>query len=587
MKKKRLTAVAVALVIILSCGFSAFALSSLGIGDVISIIDGIDFGLFPSYNETAWNNLSIDEKRSAFHVPIKALKGSPHLDDDFLNSSQSYNYYCSLIRVGNSADFITAPISTMYGEIMLERAGQADFGLGYFSNGHSDGKFSDGTVADTLNDEFLDYYQNEPFTGNSSSPQFEFSNGYYLVFEYVTNDSGCYTHKLDGVTHTKYGYKPRFLLYDDTGTMIEVYNPPSYSNSYICNKRDDIPFFDITFTENGKYYYYYYGDFWDCPPTASKSSLYDIPYYSKYGTPTEKTDDIFAVGINDNGDQIDIQLNSDGVTYEGDTYSIDNSDHSVTINGDKYYITINPSDVDPDYYQKFLDDTLQKYFDNYKPPELTFDPTDIITSLNSIFDSLESFRTDFYTKIRSISNNLVDGFNTLISQLSKISKKLDNILSQLKDINKTLDEITTEQEEQNNLAWLELISSFKSKVGWASLDQSISNISTAFFGKREYSFTPSGVVAVDIVTSEGSVSSSMPSLYFEYDGVKYDIFTCLGSLGSGIDTIKAFISVFLWVGFIISVYRSLPSILGGVSSFEDHSNNVIVDKSTGEIKRGA
>ncbi|MGN0551576.1 MAG: hypothetical protein ACI4I4_07020, partial [Acutalibacteraceae bacterium] len=538
-------------------------------------------GDFPDYSYSDWENMSTFERRKALEAPVIKYGGTPHFTDDFLSDTKtSHNIYEGFVNGYSLAGGIIPNIAS---SISLESLGQADLRLGFYNSDVP----SDGTAADTLNDEFLDYYQNEPFTGNSSSPQFEFSNGYYLVFEYVTNGSGGYTHKRDGVSHTKYGYKPRFLLYDNTGTMIQVYNPPSYSTSYICNKRDDIPFFDITFTENGKYYYYYYGDFWDCPPTASKSSLFDIPFYSQYGTPTQKTDDIFAVGVNENGDKIDIQLNSDGVTYEGDTYSIDNSDHSVTINGDKYYITINPSDVDPDYYQKFLDDTLQKYFDNYKPPEITFDSTDIISSLNSIFNSLESFRTDFYNKIRSISTNLVDGFNTLISQLSKISKKLDNILTQLKDINKTLDEITTEQEEQNNLAWLELISSFKSKVGWASLDQSISNISTAFFGKREYSFTPSGAVAVDIVTSEGSVSSSMPSLYFEYDGVKYDIFTCLGSLGSGIDTIKSFISVFLWIGFIISVYRSLPSILGGVSSFEDHSNNVIVDKSTGEIKRGA
>lgn len=586
MKKKRLAALSVALVFIFSCGFSVIAFN-ISFSDFLGVLDSVDFGAFPSYNETAWNDLTLDERRSILETPIKTFKGVSHLDDDFLNSSQSYNYYCSLIRSGNSADFVTAPISTVYGEIMLERSGQADFGLGFYSkNGHSSGKFGDGTVADTLNNDFLDYYQNKPFVGNSSSPQFEFSNGYYLVFEYVTYGGG-YTHKIDGVSHTKQGYKPRFLLYDNTGTMVQVYNPSSFVPSYICDKRDDIPFFDITFTENGKYYYYYYGGLYDCPPIASKSPLYDIPFYSKYGTPTEKTDDIFAVGFNDNGDKIDIQLNSDGITYEGDTYTIDNSDHSVIINGDKYYITVDPSTVDDDYYNQFLKDTINNYYNYYTTNNTDFDDTDIITSLKSIFTSLERFRDDFYSNIRQISNSISTGFVSLKNSLSDMSKKLDTIISQLKNINKELGELSEDQQEENKLAWAELIDSFKNKVGWSALSQSMTNISTAFFGEREYTVTTSGAVSVDIATSDGVVSSSMPSLYFEYGGVKYDIFSCLGYLGSGIDTIKSFISVFLWIGFIISVYRSIPSIIGGVASFDDHSNNVVVDKTTGEVKRGA
>lgn len=105
-----------------------------------------------------------------------------------MNTTQSYDYYCSLIRSGNSVDFITAPISTMYGEIMLERAGQADFGLGYYQgNGHSSGgfvgKFGDGTVADSLNGDFLDYLQNNSYTGNDCTVYL--SNGNYCKISYL------------------------------------------------------------------------------------------------------------------------------------------------------------------------------------------------------------------------------------------------------------------------------------------------------------------------------------------------------------------------------------------------------------------
>lgn len=196
-------------------------------------------------------------------------------------------------------------------------------------------------------------------------------------------------------------------------------------------------------------------------------------------------------------------------------------------------------------------------------------------------------RSDFYTQIRNIYNTVHDGFNSMRTYFSNIGRKLDTIIKYLKDINKNIDELTEEQEEQNKLSWLTLIEKFKKLVGWSNLETSMQNISTAFFGSRTYTVRSNGSVDVEITSYDGTrQSSSFPSLCVEFNGVQYDLFSCVGSLGSGVETIKSFISLFLWVGFIVSVFRSIPSIIGGVASVQDHSNNIVIDKHTGEVKKG-
>lgn len=576
MKKKRLAAVAVALVIIVSCGFSAFALPALGIGDVISIIDGVDLGTFPSYNETGWNELSLDDRRTVLNNAISSFGGSSYVDDDFLNSSQAYDYYCYLIRSGNSIDFLTAPATTMFGELMLERAGQADFGLGFYKGGsHSSGKFGDGTVADTLNDEFLDYLPNNNYSSGGSFYYFLSDGSYCIVSPF--NFQGAANIAVDVSTSetTLWQYYVVVDKYSADGVFLERWFDDCFATISQTGYRvrpfaadGSAPFWDFTVIDSttGAFRFMRYGyhlqvipsDVFYCPLLVDYSYTYDPSV-------------INCVAYDDNGNEINLDLNSDGVTYEGDTYNY-NDDNSVTINGDTYYITVDPSKVDEDYYKQFLQTVINNYYNYYTSSPTEFDDTDIIKSLKSIFDSLERLRNDFYSYIRQIYTTVHDGFNNMRSSLSNISKKLDTIIKQLKDINKGLGELTEEQEQENLLSWLDLIEKFKKKVGWSSLSQSVTNISTAFFGERVFTRAESGDISVDIVTKNTRQSSSMPSLCIEFMGVQYDLFSCVGSLGSEIETIKSFISLFLWVGFILSVYRSIPSIIGGVSAFEEQQN---------------
>lgn len=157
------------------------------------------------------------------------------------------------------------------------------------------------------------------------------------------------------------------------------------------------------------------------------------------------------------------------------------------------------------------------------------------------------------------------------SSLSNLGRKLDDIIKQLKNINNTLYDMSEEQKKENELGWLDLIAKFKQKIGWENLSQSMSNISLAFFGSRTYETSETGDVNVSIVSEDKVFLSSMPSLSVEFMGVSYNLYSCLGYPGSGIETIKGFIRVFLWVGFIVSVFRSFPSIIGGVSSVQEHS----------------
>lgn len=589
MKKKRLAAVAVALVIILSCGFCVFAVPALGIGDVISIIDSVDLGLYPSYNETGWNELSLDDRRTVLNNAISSLGGSSYLDDDFLNSSQAYDYYCYLIRGGNSIDFLTAPATTMFGELMLERAGQADFGLGFYKGGsHSGGKFGYGTVADTLNDEFLDYLQSNELPRSDEVRLVSGSDGRYITWRLVTNPDYEYTSysmTINGVRYRCIPYGFYLYLHDAEGTVVDFRKycyalpdsdlPSSMGSIGTYREGYEEPYLDITYrlSDNHLVINAHANYVNDIKPVDTRKTL-KCPWILtdiEQSDPAIEDPSIPVIGIDDNGNTIDLNINSDGVIYEGNTYNY-NPDNSVTINGDTYYITVDPSKVDDDYYNQFLQQVINNYYNYYTSSPTEFDDTDIIKSLKSIFDSLERFRNDFYSYIRQIYNTVADGFNSMRSSASKIVTKLDTIIKQLKDINKELGELTEEQEQENLLSWLDLIEKFKKKVGWASLSQSVTNISSAFFGERVFTISQSGDISVDIVTKNSCQSSTMPSLYFEFMGVQYDLFSCVGSLGSEIETIKSFISLFLWVGFILSVYRSIPSIIGGVSAFEEQQN---------------
>ena len=582
MKKKRLAAFSLALIIILSCGFSAFALSGVSIGDVLSIIASVDISKYTSYSEQEWNTLSSAERAEQINFVISDQKGKSYITDtsDFINDpALSYEYYNLLTNNSLISDSLPGGSATgnFFSKQYLEQNGLANFDMGYFSSGgsggHFGGKFGDGTVADTLNGEFIGYMQDNPLPEDKDTC-FLTDNGYTIIF---------YAHY----------YPDRYWKYETYHLECKIYNPSgellvdrslSYYGYYADNNGNPQKIYDwmsrMTVDYNIVTMYREDGTI------NEQYSLHPYVPNKDGGSSTPVSNDPLATGVDENGNKIQFNINSDGVTYEGSTYNY-NDDNSVTINGNTYYITVDPSTIDPDYYKNFLGDTINNYYNYYTTDGKEFDPTDIISSLKSIFSSLEAFRSYCYNQLKQIYNTVHNGFNSLRSSISNLGRKLDDIIKQLKSINQSLDELTDEQKEQNRLGYLELISKFKNKVGWSNLETSMTNISTAFFGSRSYSVSDTGEIGVSIATSDNTVvSSSMPSLYIEFMGQQYNLYSCVGYLGSGIETIKGFIRIFLWVGFIISAFRSFPSIIGGVSSVQDHSNNIVIDKTTGEVKKG-
>lgn len=596
MKKKRLAAVAVAFVIIFSCGFTAFALAPLGIGDLIDILSNIDTTKYTAYSEQEWYTLSPSERAEQINFVINDQKGHSKItsDSDFINDSAlSYKYYSSLIDT-SPVGVGSGGLGNLMAKQYLEKNGLADFGLGYDglstggSGGHFGGKFGDGTVADTLNDEFIDYLQKNPYSGNDCYVYL--SNGNYCKITYLVKGSWdpWYVY-LDESYSLEWSWL-EIDLYSSDGYLLNTeYNDASGTcllrgyNIYLYAPVGQSPFFDFEICDKskGSYTFKRYGSQLEpmqCPIYYSNLLVDCVSFTDPNSIPVTGTDD--------NGNTIDLYINSDGVTYEGNTYNY-NNDNSVTIDGDTYYISVDPSTVDNNYYNQFLENVFNNYNNYFTTSSTPFDGTDILSSLRSIFSSLESFRLSSYAQLKQIYTSVHDGFNSLRSSASNILKKLNTIISQLKSINKNFDELTEEQKKENELGWLDLIKKFQNKIGWSNLNESMSNISVAFFGRRQFETSEGGVVSVSIESNNTVIASSMPSLSIEFMGVSYNLYSCVGFLGSGIETIKGFIRVFLWVGFIVSLFRSLPSIIGGVSSVQDHSNNVVVDRHTGEVKWGA
>lgn len=592
MKNKRVAAVAVALVLVLSLSVSVLAFNGVSIGDLLQIASSIDTSKYTEYNEQQWATMTPAERSEQFNFVISDQKGTSKITEnsDFINDSDlSYRYYCDLIHPRSG---VNPSFGNLWAKTYLENNGLADFGMGYHnSDGHSSGGFGDGTVADTLNDDFLDYMQKNPYSGIGSSNRYQFSNGYYVDYEplllgpYRLSSPAYYSIDVDGVTHNPIAYGLQFYLHDDTGKIIDIYKLTAngaYAYPLVACDVCNVPLFsNFTITENGKFYFddhsrwsynrsdpqhvYYYTNF------SEKSSEYYFPWWDKYGVVDEEEPPLFpAVGVDDDGNQIKLNVTSDGITYEGNTYQIDNSDHSVTIDGNKYYITVNPSDVDENYYNDFLQQVINNYYNYYGTDETPFDGTDILTSLKSIFDSLEKFRSSCYTQLKETADYISYGFNSMRASLKKIIYRLDDIIKYLKDISKNVEELTEEQEEKNKSDWADLISDFKDKVGWASLDKSMRNIQTSFFGHREYSVhSDTGEIQVQILQKDAApLASSMPNLSITYMGQSYNLYSCVAYLGGDIEPIKQFISLFLWVGFILSVFRSIPSILGGVGALQ-------------------
>ena len=608
---KKFIAAFIAVFLLLSCAASAFALTGLSIGDLLQIASSIDTSKYTEYNEQQWATMTPAERSEQFNFVISDQKGTSKITEnsDFINDSDlSYRYYCDLIHPRSG---VNPSFGNLWAKTYLENNGLADFGMGYHnSDGHHGGGGSGGrrdTVADTLNDDFLDYMQENPYSGIGSSNRYQFSNGYYVDYEPLL--IGDWSDKLvrieiDGVVHHPLNYGLQFYLHDETGKIIDMTRITSIYSSPIvliyCDVCQGELFRNFTVTAEGKFYfdmphwYYNYSEYrhiFQYNNTSDRSSELPFPWWDLYGSVDEEEPPLFpAVGVDDDGNQIKLNVTSDGITYEGNTYQIDNSDHSVTIDGNKYYITVNPSDVDENYYNDFLQQVINNYYNYYNTDSKPFDGTDILTAIKSVFTSLETFRSYCYSQLKQIGNYIVDGFNSMRSSLKTIVDKLKDIIKQLKDIGGTLEEISEEQKQEYSTKWLEAIGKVKKKFCYDEIKANIDNCYNAMFN-AEYTETEQAEVIATYAYNDGSGAEPikkngtfLPAITVEIFGQEYNLLSCIGSFTPYMDGIKDIISMFLIITFVISLFRSLPAMIGGVSSvvtstpqFQDFSDKTEVE----------
>lgn len=536
---KNLIAAFIAVFLLLSCAASAFALSGLSIGDFLQIASSIDTSKYTEFSEQEWTTMSSSERAEQFNFVISDQKGTSKINasSDFINdSSLSYKYYCGLI---NNSVVNQGLNNNLRAKTYLEGHGLADFGLGFYnSNGHSSGQFGDGTVADTLNDDFLNYMRNVPYGSNT---RYLFSNGYSISWEpvFLSNEGGLMD--LNGVKHQAAYYRLRFLLYDASGVLCDTAYGGSIAgygrfDDRVCLTCGIQPFSDLTITDDGYYFYSvssgsFQHKFHDSPiPQKIK-----LPWYDKYGQPTAVFDDPLATGTDENGNQIQFNINSDGVTYEGSTYNY-NDDNSVTINGNTYYITVNPKDVDEDYYKKFLQQVINNYYNYYNTDSTPFDGKDILTAVKSVFTSLETFRSYCYSQLKQLSDYVFDGFNSLRSSVSSLRSAVNN--------------------------WGEKIVKAINSLGGASdlSDEELANYQKKLEAAVNARFLP--VIELrDLVDKALNAyrDNSTSQISFDYKGRSYSINFSIWFTSENLQAIRFLMAAFIYVSYAFNTYRRIPS----------------------------
>lgn len=536
---KKFIAAFIAVFLLLSCAASAFAVAGVSIGDFLQIASSIDTSKYTKFSEQEWTTMTPAERLEQFNYVVSDQKGTSKITEnsDFINDSAlSYKYYCGLINNSVINQGLTNNLSS---KTYLEGHGLADFGLGFYnSNGHSSGKFGDGTVADTLNDDFLNYMRNVPYGSNT---RYLFSNGYSISWEpvFFTNESTQMD--INGVKHQAAYYRLRFLLYDASGVLCDTAYGGSIAgygrfDDRVCLTCGIQPFSDLTITDDGYYFYSvssgsFQHKFHDSPiPQKIK-----LPWYDKYGQPTAVSDDPLATGTDENGNQIQFNINSDGVTYEGSTYNY-NDDNSVTINGNTYYITVNPKDVDEDYYKQFLQQVINNYYNYYNTDSTPFDDKDIISAVKSVFTSLETFRSYCYSQLKQLSDYVFDGFNSLRSSVSSLRSAVNN--------------------------WGEKIVKAINSLGGASdlSDEELANYQKKLETAVNARFLPA-IELKDLVEKALTAyrDNSISQISFDYNGRSYSIDFSMWFTSENLQAIRFLMAAFIYVSYAFNTYRRIPS----------------------------
>lgn len=514
---KKLIAAFLAVFLLLSFGFSAFALPSLGLGDFIDIITSIDTSRYTEFSEQEWSTMSPSERAEQINFVISDQKGSSNItsSSDFINdSNKSYDIYCYLTKI----DDFDGRSSNIVGKTYLEENGLADFGMGYYSFsggsggnfGHSSGEFGDGTVADTLNDEFLDYLRDNPLV--SDSPFHRLTSGQY-TFEY-----SCF-YSDDGLNKLVYPY---VNIYQN-GVLINTLKGFGYSwfgnddyrkNQAISTYNDIVS--NLYFDSDQKAVVY-----------PARDIYFDLSPYI-IDDVIELSDDPVAIGTDEDGNQIQLNINSDGVTYEGSTYNY-NNDNSVTIGGKTYYISVNPSDVDDDYYKQFLGDTINNYNNYYTTEGKEFDDTDIISALKSIFSSLETFRSYCYSQLKQLYDSVRSGFSSVSRSVSLWGKNIVNAINSLGGSSDLTDEQLADYQDK-------LESAVNSRFGFV-------------IGLKDI---------LDTALSSYQNSSSS-QINFKFKSRSYSIDFSTWFNDDNLNSIRFLMAAFIYLSFAFNTFRRLPS----------------------------
>ena len=519
---KKFIAAFIAVFLLLSCAASAFAVAGVGIGDIIGVISAIDASEYTKYNEQEWTTLTPAERSEQFNYVVSDQKGTSKITEnsDFINDSAlSYKYYCGLINNSVINQGLTNNLSS---KTYLEGHGLADFGLGFYnSNGHSSGKFGDGTVADTLNDDFLDYVRDNPQNSDSSVVNYIFENGCSasLYVKYVNRGS------FDTWTWC-------LRLVDSHGNVVfnddEIQFTSRVHYGWIkCDYESDAArALSKFYFDNGFLYTY-----------TLDGRLMDAVNLQDYLLSPCFVDDnsMPATGTDENGNQIQLNINSDGVTYDGNTYNY-NDDNSVTINGNTYYITVNPKDVDEDYYKNFLQQVINNYYNYYNTDSTPFDDKDIISAVKSVFTSLETFRSYCYSQLKQLFDYVFDGFNSLRSSVSSLRSAVNN--------------------------WGEKIVKAINSLGGASdlSDEELANYQKKLEAAVNARFLP--VIELrDLVDKALNAyrDNSTSQISFDYKGRSYSIDFSIWFTSENLQAIRFLMAAFIYVSYAFNTYRRIPS----------------------------
>ena len=536
---KRIICVILAALLLLPFGVSVYA----------SDTSDDDYGLeVRAFTEDEWFAMTSQQRNAYFNAVVKKNGGSaPTFSfDSRVGSYMAYKFYCDLYN------------GKLNAKMSLQWLGLVDFNL-KIGNPPNHGGDGFGGHRKDIDEQFEEYEKDYPYAGVNDSICYKFSNGYYITWDYVMGGQyGMNFGMPDGSTHSKYTYQIRFYLHDESGKMIEsCYN---YDSGISCPSCFESAFHNFTILPNGRYGYDYENNGWVHHADWGYQE-HTFPWYDRYGEGEEDEPTVIPVPITlydiDTGDTINAFREGDNINYNNNYY---NYGDTVTIGDNTYTSYYNFNNMPQNYQNDFYNYITNYYINNNYGNEIDFDDSEILSALGSI-----------YSKLQAIFTKMNAGFNNVV-------KVLKDILKQLKDVNASLDDITEKDKEESKALWLELIKDFKTKISYDQIEEGMNNIQTAFFAKRDYSTNEKGAVTVVIEKDDVVLPSSLPQLTVEIMGRKYRLYDCVGSLGSEIDTIRGFIGFFLVVGFIVMLFRSAPSVIGGVSSCSDAFNDYYSQK---------